>query len=244
MALVTVAQDAFGRALLDCYENKPLWPLVLEVDDGRSMPAMDPSWFFQAESEWVEWEAARLSEVVGPVLDLGAGAGRAALYLQNRGCDVTAIDHSPGAVDVCRRRGAHDARLADFVADLPTDRRWSSVLLLCGNFGLAGGWKATRRLLARLAESCAPEAVLLADTVDPTVALDERTRAYQARRVAAGEYIGDVTLRLVYGEIVGPWWRQTNFAAADVAPLVAGTGWYVEDHHVDGIDHYVKLRRN
>jgi SAM-dependent methyltransferase len=242
MPVVPATQDAFGRALLDCYERAPLRPFVLEVDDGRSMPAMDPAWFFQTESEWVEWERARLSEVVGPVLDLGAGAGRAALHLQNRGCKVTAVDHSPGAVEVCRSRGVHDARLADFVAELPADRRWSSVLLLCGNFGLAGGWDATRSLLARLADACAPNAVLLADTVDPVIGADERARLYQAQRVAAGDYIGDVTLRLVYGDTVGPWWRQTNFATADVARVVVDTGWTVEDHHVAGIDHYVKLR--
>ena len=87
----------------------------------------------------------------GPVLDLGAGAGRAALYLQDRGIEVTAVDSSPGAVEVCRLRGVRDVCLAD-LSDAPDDRRWGAVLLLCGNLGLGGSWDGNRELLSRLAQ--------------------------------------------------------------------------------------------
>lgn len=46
--------------------------------------------------------------------------------------------------------------------DLPEDRRWAAVLLLCGNLGLGGSWDGSRRLLARLAEQVMPGAVLVA----------------------------------------------------------------------------------
>ena len=91
---------------------------------------------------------------LSPVLDLGAGAGRAALYLQERGLPVTAVDASPGAAEVCRRRGVADVRLGD-VNDPPEDRRWAAVVLLCGNLGLGGSWDGSRRLLAgSLSWSC------------------------------------------------------------------------------------------
>ena len=100
------------------------------------------------------------------MLDLGAGAGRAALYLQTRGIDVTAVDSSPGAAEVCRLRGVRDVRLAD-LHEIPEDREWAAVLLLCGNLGLGGSWDGNRRLLTELARRTAPGALLVGDTVEP-----------------------------------------------------------------------------
>lgn len=174
-------QDAFGLALLDHLEGSPPRHLTLQSDDGVSTEAMPPSWFFQTEASWVDWERSALEQAEGPVLDLGAGAGRASLFLQARGRAVTAVDRSPGAVEVCRRRGVSDVRLCDFVSDLPNDKRWRTILLLCGNLGLAGSWDASRDLLVRLNDVCAEGAVILADTVDPTVGADARTTAYQQR---------------------------------------------------------------
>ena len=244
MSTIPSRQDAFGRALLDHLEGRPLAPLTLETDGGWSTPAMPPGWFFEPASSWSEWEREALMGAVGPVLDLGAGAGRSSLFLQELGYDVTAVDSSPGAVDVCRRRGIRDARLEDFLETLPDTRHWQTVLLLCGNLGLAGSWDATRDLLMRLHAVCARGASLVADTVDPTIGADARAAEYQRRKAAAGEYLGDVTLRLAYGDIVSPWWRQTNLLIPDVPRLVAGTGWRIDDHFVTGMDHYLRLRRD
>ncbi len=244
MPNVPLDQDAFGRALLDHLEGRPVEELRLEVDDGWSVPAMSPAWFFQQPAHWSEWERGALAGLAGPVLDLGTGAGRASLHLQTRGVDVVAVDSSPGAVEVCRRRGVEEVRVQDFLEEVPGDRDWNAVLLLCGNLGLAGGWEATRRLLRALHARCAPGAMLIADTVDPTVGADEHALQYQKARLEAGDYVGDVTLRLVYGAIASPWWRQTNFVVDDVPRLVDGTGWGIEQHHVSGVDHYLGLRRS
>jgi SAM-dependent methyltransferase len=157
-------------------------------------------------------------------VDLGAGAGRASLYLQDRGLAVTAVDASPGAVEVCRLRGVADVRLGD-VNDPPADQRWGGVLLLCGNLGLGGSWEGTRRLLARLADLAVPGAVLIGDSVTPGGA-------------------AQVMLRIRYRDLVTPWWRQYNIPARRMAALVEGTGWRVERHLEDGEDHAVLLRRS
>jgi SAM-dependent methyltransferase len=178
----------------------------------------------------------------GPVLDLGAGAGRHSLLMQELGHHVTAIDISPGAVDVCRRRGVRDARVAD-LTEPPTDQRWHAVLLMCGNLGLAGGWDKTRELLARLAETCADDAVIVADSVDPTDTPDEHPIARRTPDAERDVNAGLVTLRLRYGPLVSPWTRLLNVPAADVDPLVEGTGWRLDRHERLGADHYVVLRR-
>ena len=236
-------EDAFGRALADHHAGRLGPELMLEVDDGSRIPALPPAWFFQAEDGWSAADRRALAAVArGPVLDLGCGAGRHALHLQRCGSAVTAIDMSPGAVAVCRARGLRDVRLGD-LTDPPRDWRWGTVLLMGGNLGLAGDWDATRRLLAQLADLAAPGARLIGDSVDPTLTDNPRHLAYQRAQRDAGRYVGQVRLRLRYGARVTPWWEQLNVRVADLVPLVQGTGWAVEDHRTDGVDHYVILTK-
>lgn len=108
--------------------------------------------------------------------------------------------------------------------DLPEDRRWAAVLLLCGNLGLGGSWDGSRRLLTRLAELVIPGAVLAGDSVTP----DGQPRT---------------DLRIRYRGLVTPWWPQYNIPASGMAALVEGTGWRIEQHEEDGDDHAVLLRR-
>ena len=221
--LVDPSEDAWGTALLDHFHGRPVPTPQLEVDTGELGPAMHPEWFFRDFDVWDWWDRELLPLVeTGPVLDLGAGAGRAACYLQARGIDVTAVDSSPGAVEVCRLRGVRDVVLAD-LNELPGDRQWGAVLLLCGNLGLGGSWENSRRLLKRLAQQTAPGGLLVGDTVDP----------------GGPPQIG---LRIRYRDMVTPWWQQYNVPKAEIPALVDGTGWQIERHLADGDDHAVLLR--
>lgn len=216
--------DAWGTALLDHLRGRDVVQPMLEVDDGTVVPAMHPEWFFRDFERWDWWDRELLSTIKsGPVLDLGAGAGRASLYLQARGLAVTAVESSPGAAEVCRHRGIRDVRIAD-LNDPPVDPPWTTILLLCGNLGLGGSWEGNRRLLTRLAQITAPGALLVGDSVN-----------YQGR--------AEIGLRIRYRDVVTPWWRQRNIAAHEVPALVDGTGWTVERQLEDGPDHAVALRR-
>lgn len=216
--------DAWGRALLDQYRGVWVPTPELETDAGNVGDAMHPEWFFRSFDEWDWWDQEQLPLAAqGPALDLGAGAGRAALWLQDQGIAVTAVDSSAGAVDVCRLRGVRDARVGD-LCDPPADQRWRTILLLCGNLGLAGSWAGTRSLLARLAEIAAPDAVVVADTVDPLGP-------------------AEIGLRIRYKGTATPWWRQINVAVNGLGRLIDGTGWRIDRHLVDEPDHSVLLRR-
>lgn len=211
--------------MVDHLAGRDAPPPMLEVDSGKVVPALHPAWFFRTFEQWDWWERELLAMIEeAPVLDLGCGAGRAALWLQERGVEVTAVDSSPGAVEVCRRRGILDARLGD-LADPPSDQQWAAVLLLCGNLGLGGSWEGNRRLLSRLSQVTRPDALLIADSVNYT-----------------GE--AEVGLRIRYRDQVTPWWRQRNVRADEAAALVAGTGWLVDRHLEDGSDHALLLRRD
>lgn len=227
MSMVDTTGDAWGRALLDHLDGRPVAGVELEVDDGTVVPAMHPEWFFRDHDRWEPEEQELLALVeTGPVLDLGAGAGRVSLHLQSLGFEVTAVESSEGAAEVCRRRGVADVRVAD-LNEPPDGRWWGTVLLMCGNLGLGGSWEGNRELLRRLADVCAQGALLLGDSVNADVA-------------------GAIGLRIRYGGIVTPWWRQRNVRATEIAPMVRGTGWSIERQlaAANGFDHYVALRRH
>jgi SAM-dependent methyltransferase len=247
-------EDAFGAALLAQQRGEAGVDgvgLVLERDDGWSGPAMGAADFFAPADEWLWWERELLDGVGGPVLDLGCGAGRHALHVQERGLRVTGVDISPGAVAVCRARGVHDVRLGDLrdppespePPESPGGRGWATVLLLCGNLGLAGGWDETRGLLRRLHRLTTPDAVLVTDTVDPTLTDDEEHLAYMRDVEERGLPVGLVRLRLRYGHRVTPWWDLLNVPSRDVEALVHGTGWDLERHVDEGVDQAIRLRR-
>ncbi|HEX5468135.1 MAG TPA: class I SAM-dependent methyltransferase [Gaiellaceae bacterium] len=161
----------------------------------------------------------------GRVLDIGAGAGRHSVEAQSRGLEVVAIDMSPGAVEVCRRRGIRDARtlaLAEIGAELGL---FDTVLLMCGNLGLAGSARATRETLDRLHALTTSHGKIVFDSVDPHVGNDEAERAYMERNARRGRMPGEVTIRIRYGEIATPWFELLCVSPAELDSLLPGTGW-------------------
>ena len=79
-----------------------------------------------------------VERAVGRVLDVGCGAGRYALYLQEQGLEVVGIDVSPLAIDVCRRRGLRDARLLSVEEVDASLGKFDTVLMLGHNLALLG----------------------------------------------------------------------------------------------------------
>jgi SAM-dependent methyltransferase len=242
MGMVNAAQDAFGRALLDHQQGRIGPPLLLESDDGSLRPAdLQPEDFFLPFEEWSSWEQRLISTADGTVLDLGAGAGRHSLHLQQSGHRVTAVDNSPGAVQVCRARGLREVRSAD-LREFPADGIWDTVLLMGGNLGLAGDWEPTRDLLGRLARVTTVDGLLIGDSVDPT-SDDLDDLAYERRNEEAGFHRGHVRLRLHYGDLATPWWDQINVPPTEIEQLVNGTSWSLVESLGDAEGYGVVLGR-
>src|SRR5205807_1606974 len=123
--------------------------------------------YFLDYPDWPSHEREAIARVRGPALDAGCGAGRVALYLQQQGLKVLAIDNSPLAIKVARLRGVTSARVLDF-RDVGTLRGpFASIVLYGNNFGLFGGRAHARRLLASLHRITTPEAQIIAAAANP-----------------------------------------------------------------------------
>jgi SAM-dependent methyltransferase len=204
---------------------------------------MGPAWFFADHEDWAEPERAVFEYVEGRVLDIGAGAGRHSLVAQRRQLEAVAIDISPGAIEVCRRRGVEDARLLPLAEIEGSLGAFDTVLLLCGNFGLAGSAAETVSFLERLHSVTNPGGRIVLDTVDPHFENDEADLAYLARNLARGRMPGQVTIRIRYGELATPWYDLLCVSAAELDALIEGTGWRSICRHEDGADLYTVLEK-
>lgn len=98
-----------GRAIWDYYHNENPEDLQTETSISE-LDELPVDYLFRDFEEMnpIEQKALELSE--GKVLDIGAGAGSHALYLQNeKNLEVLALDISPKSIEVCQLRGIHNA---------------------------------------------------------------------------------------------------------------------------------------
>lgn len=168
-----MAADPLGRAMYDCQRGDRVGELVYR--DGDDIEPHDVGGtYFTSPDEWsADWKQ-QLEALDGPVLDVGCGPGKHASWLQERGCDVVAIDVSPNAVRAARDRGLDRACLMDmFNLALQRDR-FCSVIAIGTQLGLAGSIPGVRAFLSDLALVTDEGAVALVDSYDPA-GLDPET---------------------------------------------------------------------
>jgi SAM-dependent methyltransferase len=205
---------------------------------------MGAEWFFADHDDWARIERDAFEHVDGRVLDIGAGAGRHSLVVQRRQLESVAIDISPGAVEVCRRRGVRDAHLLSLAEIDESLGVFDTVLLLCGNFGLAGGWEETIALLEKLRSLTSPGARIVLDTVSPYEDNDEADLAYFERNRERGRMPGQVTIRIRYDGLATPWYDLLCVDLLEFVALIEGTGWHPIFLGEDGADVYAVLEKD
>ncbi len=229
--------DAYGQALVDYHEGGDGFEVV-ERDDGFLSVGGGPEAYFSPYEEWLPCVQTAVDRARGRVLDVGCGAGRHALHLQEQGQDVVGIDVSPGAVDVCADRGL-DARQLDVVdADELGADRFDTVLMLGNNFGLVGTRERAPDVLGALARVTTDDATLLAHSRDPRGTDDPDHREYHELNRERGRLPGALRLRIRYLSYATDWFDYLLAAPEEMADLVADTPWAVAEylHGEDGED--------
>jgi SAM-dependent methyltransferase len=220
--------DAFGRALIDHLARIEDACHVVERDDGF-VEAGPMDYYFAQHRDWPDCEKTSIRQARGRVLDIGCGAGRCALFLQEKGLAVTGVDVSPLAIRVCRLRGLRRARVAAIEGlDAFRPRSFDTALLFGGNFGLFRSARKLPGLLRHLHRALSDDGVILASTLDPYKTPHAAHRAYHDRNRRRGRMAGQIRMRIRYREYATPWFDYLFVSRRELRALLRGTGWAVD----------------
>jgi len=219
-------QDAFGRVLLAYLDGRHGVATIVERDDGY-MDSESPAAYFHGFRRWFSVERQALRYVRGRVLDVGVGAGRAALELQRRGHVVVGIDVSPLVVRVARRRGVRNVKVLAFEDVDGTLGSFDTVVMFMNNFGLFGSEAKARRLLTRLHALTTERGRIVATTSDYTKGKNRHHRAYHRSNRERGRMPGQIRFRLRFRQFTTPWFDYLFVSPPEMEQLLRGTGWRV-----------------
>jgi len=217
--------DPFGRALLDHHRGEREEPLrQRDGEDVRTHPIED--FYFGAfeagaESEWI---ASRLA---GPLLDMGAGAGRDALYFQER-FETVAIEVSDALVTLLEERGVENARRGDMFSLRETfeANRFRSALARGTQLGLAKSRQGLRAFLDDLAHVTTPDATAVVDCYDPTYGDAPEMLGFRSDPTPGLAYR---TFHFEYGDAAGETLLFRLFSPGRLREAAAETGWSVAE---------------
>jgi SAM-dependent methyltransferase len=219
-------QDAFGTMLYDCLRGRKVACEIIERSDGL-MDAY-PSNYFVNYAKWSKHEKQAIRYAKGRVLDVGAGAGRVSLYLQDKGCDVLGIDISPLAVKVCKLRGIRKAKVMSITELSPRLGAFDTIVMYGNNFGLFGDRQRARQLLRRFHVMTSPGARLIVESNDIYKTNNPDHLAYQKSNRSRGRMSGQIRLRVLYRKLRTPWIDYLMVSREEMKDILSGTGWKVQ----------------
>ncbi len=217
--------DAYGQEILSVLKGQEA-PEIIERDDGY-IESYGGHYLFAPYAKWDANERKAIRLARGRVLDVGAGGGRVSLYLQAKGLDVLAIDISPLAIDVCKRRGVKNARVLDFAKIDQRLGSFDTIVLYGNNFGLFGSPTRAKRLLRRLHRMTSPQARILGETVDPHQTTNLDHLAYHRFNRKRGRMAGQLRIRARSRALKTPWFDYLFVSRTEMRTIVEQTGWRV-----------------
>lgn len=214
---------------------------IYRRDDGRMSEAHLAGYFAEYDA-WSELDRRMVERVSRTVLDVGCGAGRTALWTQERGHPTVGVDRSPGAIRVARHRGLARGVVADLTT-LGLRTGFDTVLAVGKQLCLGRSRADLRGTLAELARVTNPGGRLVADVNDPTHPDTRVDPAYLGERTVEPG-LAYRRFRVEYDDCAGLWIDLLMASERVLRGIVDGTSWTVESTLRGESDEYaVVLRR-
>ncbi|OGO30477.1 MAG: hypothetical protein A2Z29_10810 [Chloroflexi bacterium RBG_16_56_11] len=237
-------QDAFGHEMFDCLTDEKRRNYIVEIverDDGNIEPTGGPVRYLSEYKKWPSYYKKAIKYARGRVLDIGCGAGRHAVYLQEKGLDVVAIDNSPLAIEVCKQRGLKDARVLSINQISSKLGVFDAVLMMGSNFGLFGSFDGARRLLKKLDKVTSRKGRIIAETLDIYQTDNPDHLSYHELNRKRGRMGGQVRMRVRYKKYATPWFDYLMVSKEEMEIILRGTDWCVSKYIESGGPVYIAV---
>lgn len=199
MSLTSIITDA-DKDPLGCMVADHLSsgrPQVLDVESTTlEMWQMSSEAMFRTYPDMHPLEQKALSLCTGNVLDIGAGAGCHALYLQKKGFNVHAIDISPGCVHTMQLQGISHVSHTNLYS--LRDREYDTLLMLMNGIGICGSLDGLNLFFQQADNLLSPAGQILADSTDL-----EQLYFKAALEKMTDDYFGQTRFKMIYKQITG-----------------------------------------
>lgn len=223
--------DVYGEALSDFQQNGTLpSPLFLHSTYG-DIEEMPIEVFFRDEEDLPELELIALSLCDGHVLDIGAGVGAHALYLQNRDFDVTALEISVTACAIMRQRGVERILQQDFFQLHGV--QYDTLLMLMNGIGLVETIDGFRQFLQFAKNLLTDRGQLLFDSSDISYLYE------QYRIPRPDHYFGEIGYQYEYKEQKGAPFKWLYLDQETLVKIAHEENWVVQILYEDDNDQYL-----
>lgn len=224
-------RDVYGEALYDFHILGDLKDTLLLHSSYGDIEEMPIEVFYRDAEDFPELEHIALALCDGHVLDVGAGVGSHALYLQDKGFQVDALEISESACSIMKQRGVRHIVQHDFFT--LQEGNYDTLLFLMNGIGLAGTIVGLRQLLRHSKKLLSDKGQLLFDSSDISYLYDEY-------RIPKPEhYLGEIRFQYEYKGILGKPFHWLYIDQQELIKIAHEEDWVVQILFEDDNDQYL-----
>jgi len=222
-------EDAYGYEIFDYYQGEDVVEIV-EREDGFIGVSSGPLVYFQPHEEWPDHYKEAVENVQGRALDVGCGAGRISLYLQDKGHPTLGIDNSPKAIEVCQKRGVINAEVLSITQISSVLGSFDTIVMFGNNFGLMANPRRAKWLLRRFYKITADNGLIIAESNDIYLTKEPVHLEYHEYNRQRGRMGGQIRLRIRHKKRKTPWFDYLMVSKNEMEGILLDTGWKVRNY--------------
>ena len=235
--------DLFGLILSDQYGSKEKIHYFSERDDDL-IEIRSASLYYLKSDNWNNSEVIILDRVGEKILDLGSGAGRHSIYLQNKGKSVLAFDNSAGALEVCKKRGVKNTQLGSIFDLGKLDKKFDSILLFGHNLFLSGSPDNLLNILQIFHDITTVDGNVIFDYRSPIPTDNSIHQAYHKKNQGQGLPVGQLRFRLRYLDKNSDWIDFYLPTRDELIELLNISGWEITHELIEDSMHYLVINKS